>query len=93
MVGILEFPGTPGNSMALRRFDTAELAVLLRSLRVERGRPGSSCAILVLFASPPVAGACVRPLLPSPGTFLAGVDAPFGVDAPEVSRLPPTIEH
>ena len=31
--------------------------------------------------------------LPSPDTLLAGVDAPFGVDAPEVSRLPPTIEH
>ena len=31
--------------------------------------------------------------LPSPDTLLAGVDAPFGVDAPEVSRLPSTIEH
>ena len=30
--------------------------------------------------------------LPSPETLLAGVDAPFGVDAPDVSRLPPTHE-
>ena len=31
--------------------------------------------------------------LPSPDTLLARVDAPFGVDAPDVSRLPPTLEH
>ena len=30
--------------------------------------------------------------LPSLDTLLAGIDAPFGVDAPDVSRLPPTLE-
>ena len=28
--------------------------------------------------------------LPSPDTILAGIDAPYGVDAPDVSRLPPS---
>ena len=31
--------------------------------------------------------------LPSPDTLLARVDAPFGVDALDVSLLPPTLEH
>ena len=31
--------------------------------------------------------------LPSPDTILACVDAPFGVDDPNVSRLPPSIEN
>ena len=31
--------------------------------------------------------------LPSLDTLLLGIDAPFGVDAPDVSRLPPSTEH
>ena len=31
--------------------------------------------------------------LPSLDTLPLGIDAPFGVDAPDVSRLPPSTEH
>ena len=50
-----------------------------------------ACADCLLEDPPPLEFSSLP--LPFPDTLLAGVDASFGVGAPDVGRLPPTIEH